>query len=70
MHEALQELLDSSKQTVVGGIKSLNNITINYVDLNKACTLLIAYWTVNTLPLKNIPEEVFQNKATENKEEL
>lgn len=70
MHEVLQELLDSSKQTMSKGVKQLNNVTINYIDLNKACSLLVAYWTINTMPMQSIPEDVFDAKALENEEEL
>lgn len=47
MHSVLQDLLSSSKQTMMAGIKSLNNISVNYIELNKACTLVNAFWSVN-----------------------
>mmetsp|Transcript_22666 Transcript_22666/g.34964 ORF Transcript_22666/g.34964 Transcript_22666/m.34964 type:complete len:280 (-) Transcript_22666:109-948(-) len=47
MHHSLQEILDSSKQTMQAGLKQLNNVTVNHIELNKACSLIKAFWTLN-----------------------
>ena len=28
----------------------MHDISLNYIDLNKACSLIVAYWSVNTIP--------------------
>lgn len=43
-HSELQEILDSSKQTVARGIKNNLNITINSVRLNKSSTVANVFW--------------------------
>jgi hypothetical protein len=58
MQETLQELIQSSKQTLQKGIRKMNSITINYIELNKASSLLIAYWTVNSLDFSQISDKV------------
>ena len=43
-HRELQEILDSSKQTVAQGIKSNLTITINSVRLNRSSTVANVFW--------------------------
>ena len=50
MHDGLQELLDSSKQTIHKGVKASYNVSINYLTLNRACSVVSAFWQINTLP--------------------
>ena len=33
----------------------MKNVSINYIDLNKASSLILAYWNINTLPLQHLP---------------
>jgi hypothetical protein len=49
----------------------MHDVSINYVELNKACSLLIAYWTINTAPyyLNEIEEET-QKKIDEIEAEI
>ena len=63
MQQTLQDLIESSKQTINKGVKDMKNITINYIELNKASSLIIAYWTINTLPLEHIDKDIFEDKA-------
>ena len=49
VHEALQELINSAKQTVYQGIKQNYQVILNYVKLNRACSVVEAYWTINRL---------------------
>ena len=55
MQDCLQQVVLSSKQTMAKGVRMMNEVSINYVDLNKPCSLLVAYWTINTMPLSIIP---------------
>ena len=41
----------------------MNNVSINYIELNKASSLIIAYWTINTLPLEHLPKLIYEDKA-------
>ena len=42
-------MIDSSKQTVYEGIKQSHKVTINYVTLNRSCSVVNAWWTINKL---------------------
>ena len=70
MHETLQDLIESSKQTINKGVKEMKNVSVNYIDLNKASSLIIAYWNINTLPLQHLPKEIFENKAIQIQDKL
>lgn len=59
-HEALQEIIDSSKQTVAKGISSNYRVTINYLKLNKACTVVTCWWQLNILPGELVSSEYRQ----------
>lgn len=48
-HDALQALIDSSKQTVAKGIQGQYGLTLSQVRLNKACTVANVFWTLNVL---------------------
>ena len=48
----------------------MNEITIQYVDLNKACSLLVAYWTLNTFPINLLPREYIEQRASLHSEKL
>jgi hypothetical protein len=48
-HNSLQEILDSSKQTMAKGIKGDYYLSINYVHLNRACSLCHAWWTLQIM---------------------
>lgn len=45
-HNELHELLDSSKQTVMKGITSNHRLTLNYIRLNKSCTVVNVWWSL------------------------
>jgi len=75
VHEALEDLLDSSKQTIYHGVKQKYKISINYVKLNRACSVVNAFWSINKLDpageqernnVRNMPAEVqMQMKSME-----
>lgn len=48
----------------------MHNITVNYVDLNKASSLLIAYWTINTIEHEALPKKALEQQAASRVEEL
>lgn len=52
------------------GVRMMNEVSINYVDLNKSCSLLVAYWTINTMPLSIIPQKAFDFRAKRFEQEL
>ena len=56
----LHELLDSSKQTMMKGITSNYRITLNYIRLNKSCTVVNAWWSLQILNPEMVSEEVRQ----------
>lgn len=60
MHETLQDIIHSSKQTLAAGVKNMHNITVNYIDLNKASSLLVAYWTINTISHETLPAKALE----------
>jgi hypothetical protein len=48
---ALEEVLTSNHQTVQGGIKMQNQISLEYVKCNRKCTLIHVWWgLINTNP--------------------
>jgi hypothetical protein len=49
VQEALQGLIDSSKQTVQAGIKQRFRVSLNYVQLNRSCSVVNAWWSLNRL---------------------
>lgn len=49
VHDALQDLLESSKQAIYQGVKQKYKISINYVKLNRACSVVNAFWSINKL---------------------
>ena len=49
VHEALQELINSAKQTVYSGIKQNFKVTLNYVTLNRSVSVVTAFWTLNRI---------------------
>ena len=48
----------------------MNSVSINYIELNKASSLLIAYWTVNNLIFDSLSDTVITQQAEEHKDEL
>ena len=70
MHETLQDIIHSSKQTLAAGVKNMHNITINYIELNKASSLLIAYWTINTYTHAALPADALEYQAKVREAEL
>lgn len=49
VHETLSELLESSKQAIYTGIKQTYSVSINYVELNRSCSVVNAWWSINQL---------------------
>ena len=49
VHEELQELINSAKQTVYSGIKQNYKVTLNYVTLNRSVSVVNAFWTLNRI---------------------
>ena len=41
----------------------MHNITINYIDLNKACSLIIAYWSINSMTHNLFPDKILEQHA-------
>jgi hypothetical protein len=39
----------------------MNSVSINYVELNKASSLLIAYWTVNNMIFDQLSDSIIKN---------
>lgn len=48
----------------------MNSVSINYVELNKASSLLIAYWTVNNMIFDQLSDAIIQNQANIHQKEL
>lgn len=70
MQMALQELINSSRQTIAKGVLGMHNITVNYIDLNKASSLIIAYWTINSLTASQMPPHLLEKETMLRKDEL
>jgi hypothetical protein len=70
MHESLSSLISSSSQTVAKGLFNMNKVSISYVDLNKACSLVVAYWAINNMHYDMLPDEEVQMEADGRREEL
>ena len=49
VHEELQSLINSAKQTIYSGIKQNYQVILNYVKLNRSSSVVEAYWTINRL---------------------
>lgn len=49
VHEELQNIIDSAKQTVYEGIKQNFRVTVNYVKLNRVCSVVEAWWSLNKI---------------------
>lgn len=49
VHEELQDLINSAKQTVYSGIKQNFKVTLNYVTLNRSVSVVTAFWTLNRI---------------------
>ena len=49
VHRVLQQLLESEKQTVSQGIKKNYMITVSHVKLNRACSVVDAWWQINAV---------------------
>ena len=56
-HVQLQEILDTSKQTVIKGIQNQYKICLNYIRLNRSCTVVNIWWTLQVLPPELVPQE-------------
>jgi hypothetical protein len=67
-HAELHELLDSQKQTVLKGITSNYRITLNYIRLNKACTVVNAWWSLQVLPVDMVSDEIRYMQTVKEKE--
>ena len=70
MHQTLQDILQSSKQTVSAGVKNMHNISITHIDLNKASSLIIAYWSINSMDSQLMPRFILDHEAKEREDEL
>lgn len=42
----LQELIDSNKQVMQSAVRQTHKVTINHIELNKACSVVNAWWTI------------------------
>lgn len=54
----LQEMLESSKQTIAKGVIQNFNVTINYLQLNKPCTVAHIWWDINIIPPNAVSHEM------------
>lgn len=70
MKEELQRLISSSSQTVSKGVLGMNNVTINYIELNKASSLIIAYWSINNMGFSHMPDRILRDETITRKDEL
>jgi len=57
-HECIQEMLESEKMIITSGIYQGARITVNYVRVNKACSVVYAWWTVQELPAEFVPDHL------------
>jgi len=64
-HENLQDLIDSSKQTVASGIKSQYKISINHIRLNRATSLAYVFWQLNMVTPDMMPDDLLDLLARE-----
>ena len=48
----------------------LNSVSINYIELNKASSLLVAYWTVNNSLFDQLSDSVIQNQVDLHQKQL
>jgi hypothetical protein len=58
--EKLQHILESDKQTVLMGINSNYRVTLNYIRLNRSCTLANIWWSLQIMPAEIVPDDVRQ----------
>ena len=70
MRSGLEMMITSDKQTIAKGIRQMTEISIDYVDLNKACSLLVAYWSLNSMTVNLLPEELIRQQAELHSERL
>ena len=56
----IQELLDTSKQTIARGIAQQYKITLNYIRLNKACTVCHVWWNLILIHPEMVSDEYRQ----------
>ena len=56
--KAIQEIIDSSKQTMAKGINENLNISVNYLNLNKACTVAHVFWDINHLTPESVGQDL------------
>lgn len=61
VHEGLQQLIDSAKQTVYQGIKQNYKVTLNYVTLNRSCSVVNAWWQINRVEVFNQKQHLHAN---------
>ena len=45
----LQEIVDSSKQTISAGVKQNHTVTISHVELNRSVSVVNAWWSIAKL---------------------
>ena len=55
---AIQDLIDSTKQTMTKGISDDFSLSINFLNLNKSCTVAHIFWDLNLMPPESVGEEL------------
>jgi len=56
--EVLEELIHSDKQTIVRGVKGSHQFTVNYIKLNKACSVMNCWWSLTVIGPQAVADEV------------
>jgi ribosome-binding factor A len=64
VHRELNQIIQSSKQTMVLGVKSDFMLQINYVRLNKATSVVTAWWSIAVVQPDAVPLPVRQHQMT------
>lgn len=62
-HHELNQILDSEKQTNIRGVQESYRVNLNYIRLNKSCTVVNVWWTLQVMPPEFVPD--FVRKAQE-----
>lgn len=66
-HEALQNLILNSKQTIAKGIASQYHITLDYIRLNKSCTVCNVWWNLVVLHPEFVSDDLRQYQMSQEK---
>lgn len=61
-------MIDSSKQTVQKGIAMNFNVSINYLQLNKSCTVAHIWWDINVIPPSTVSQELREIQLRQDRE--